>query len=449
MKRFLSFILTVTVFFSICAFNMTASAALSYSDTSVTEDFESGKIDTKLWRDMGSNKIEIAPIDSDAGSTNLSYKIGKANFDMNGSKNTFNVNTKLVLDWDIYIANGNIDYGFLAFICKDGAATRETDATGMLVYNYQTNTIGINKLKNNSGSNVTPSNTTSVALKTDEWNKLRVVVDMQDYTFRTIVNGQTISDTGGNVDFKIPFNSMPSSKEVGVNNVRLRLQSAWTGDFYIDNVSYKQYNPPSLIDSTIKENDVVNASYVELGMDFDLDVEALDIKLNDIPVSSDAIKQNSKRKLTCYLDDLSWNTSYCLKGTVWALYNTKKEFTINFTTPPQPEQLIEAAGFYNEGGDKLFALSSGEVSAKVKIWQGAEEKTYTVVAGLYKKIGDAVEMLSLKSADYTLTASAVKTITIDVPAQIENCFVKIYVLNNSTQRTPYQQSLFKGNRILE
>ena len=58
-------------------------------------------------------------------------------------------------------------------------------------------------------------------------------------------------------------------------------------------------------------------------------------------------------------------------------------------------------------------------------------------------------MISLQSADYTLSASDTKTITVDVPAETDNCFMKIYVLDNSIQRNPYQQSVFVGSRILQ
>lgn len=58
-------------------------------------------------------------------------------------------------------------------------------------------------------------------------------------------------------------------------------------------------------------------------------------------------------------------------------------------------------------------------------------------------------MISLQSADYTLSASDTKTITVDVPAETDNCFMKIYVLDNSIQRNPYQQSVFVGSRVLQ
>lgn len=419
----------------------------------VEEDFETLAIDTKIWRAPGKNVIGIAPMDMAADNGNYSYKLVDSNLDLISDKQLY-IDTKAVLDFDMHISQAKGDYIFLTILGNDGNAANIFESSGhcMLRYKSAKNALSINR----AGSYTdTPDNTTysptdtDVTLIENSWNKIRIVIDMKKLTFSVLVNGTLLRDNNDEDEFKIPFTQYKCVSQPALTTVRLQSRAEVSGNLYYDNISFRQYDAPKLLSSTIKENDVLKASCVELGLDFDSDVEDLKLKLNDEAVPPEAIKQVSKRKFICSLDNLPWDASLCLKGTVSALYNTERNFEINFSTPHQPEHLIEVTGFYDEKGDKLFALSPGNVTAKLKIWQSGDTKTYTIVSGVYKKIGDAVKMISLQSADYTLSASDTKTITVDVPAETDNCFMKIYVLDNSIQRNPYQQSVFVGSRILQ
>lgn len=416
------------------------------------DDFETKSIDTAKWRAPASGSGAVQK-EGDGG--NWSYHIASG-----GTLDNYlyplpyplQIENKAILDFDIFIEDATADYNFFTLLGNNGlsgdeAKSFETYWTGLLSYDYENKTFGV--LYNQEiykGASGYPADANAAVTAIDGWNSLRVVVDLNERTLKLIVNGTEAVDAEGNADFKIPFSSQYGSAGQMLANVKI--PSTASAKLYFDNISYRQLDAPVLTSSSVKNGDILSVTCPEIRMSFKNDITALSLKINGEDMQASNIVKNADGTYSAF-PSLVWGESYSLVGVMEGLYGTESTFTINFTTAEQEGNLIETVGFFS-GSERIYSLTSGDVTAKLKFWQD-EPQTYLYVAAAYKNTDGFIEMVSpLSFGEFTSEGNlAEKDITVTVPSDIENCFMKVFVLKDSLTRVPYEQSLFSGSMVLE
>lgn len=413
------------------------------------DDFETKAIDTTKWR---ATKGSLVQREGDEG--NWCYSIADGGLDNYAYPLPYplGIKNKAILDFDILIENATADFTFFTMLGNNGlsgdeAKSFETYWTGLLGYDFESNSLGV--LYNQvifSGYSGYPKNVEAAVPIKEGWNSVRVVADLNEQTLMLIVNGTVAEDASGNSEFEIPFSSKVGSTDGQLINVRI--QGTTAASVYLDNFAYRQLYAPVLSNSSVKSGDKISVTCPEIRMGFKNETTALSLKLNGEAVDESSIIKNADKTFSAFLS-LQWGESYTLEGIAKGPYGAESSFTLNFTTDEMPEKLIEIEGFYDEGGKRVHNIKSGKISAKLKFWQ-KEESGYVYLAGVYKEEGGRVEMISLSSNQCETTeALCEKDISVTVPDDGGDYFVRVFVLKDSLTKICYEKYLISGNTHLE
>lgn len=208
----------------------------------IEEDFESAVLDTSIWR-RAEEAVGIAPADIKAGKNNYSFKLSEVTLDNYNSH--LNLSDKAIFEFSLLLENVTTNYPFFSMWGTDSDSNAfETSGHSMLGYDHAANTIGIRAVGNYTGTDVVTGNTfvndAFVSAKVNDWNRIRVCVDMKELTFRAVVNGELLSSKDGTVDFKIPFFSYNCTSSPIIKKVMIRNAAGSDGIKYLDDIYYAE-----------------------------------------------------------------------------------------------------------------------------------------------------------------------------------------------------------------
>lgn len=375
MKRFLSLILVLAVVFSMCTIDFVANAAATSSADGISDDFQATKPNSSIWS-SNTNTIGIAPIDSDAGNGNKSYKMNTGNL-----QSTYALSlTKAVLDFDMYIVPNapTADYGFLSLYCihSDGVSDDlEGNYQGMLKYFYSSKTIGVNAYKNSSGSIVTAPTGATANFKEGAWNNLKVVIDMTTKTFRVVVNGKLLSSTSGQVDFGIPISN--NAKYVSKFKFQTGKNAGLTNNLYYDNVSLRNLTSDISVSSASSILNGEQNAPISALLTYEFTEDILPLTKDDISLKKGATAVTIKEvvtnsdKLSIRLNSkLAYNTEYSL--------DFSKVMTLDGAYLPASEQIVS---FKTKAGSRTTIIEEDfeTVSYDTTIWRDGSGKNEIVI----------------------------------------------------------------------
>lgn len=265
------------------------------------------------------------------------------------------------------------------------------------------------------------------------------------YKVSVLKDGDTNAFTAEVTDAKV----VPKGATLSLLNFQIKLHSSYitegtTPKIQIDNFKFKSTPAIAIDKATPSSGEAVTPS-AELALGFNVEPAALSVKLNGSDITLTA---NSDGTYT-YVPSvpLVWGDSYTLTGEATDKFGEKCSINIPFSVMTQPDNLIEYGKFVDAGGNELTALSSGEVTAKLRFWPKSEQ-TYTYFIALYEKDGDRMKMKDIKCAQGTFSAMTDKEITINVP-DAENYFVKVFVCDTLLSRKLFSGSEVYGQMILE
>lgn len=223
-----------------------------------------------------------------------------------------------------------------------------------------------------------------------------------------------------------------------------------TAGMYLDNIVIRMDDEITLIESSPVQGaaDVVPGDRVKL--QFNSKPETVSFTLNGIPVKETEFTVEEDGSVVFEFENLlQWETEYILRGTAVDAYGNTCAANLNFTLRVQPDYWIETLGFYDENGERLSEIKSGEITVRMRFWQ-LQPVCYTYTAGLYKQDSQAIEMLGAvckeKQAE---TGMFEEELTINVPENCENCFIRTFVWNEASQRVPYGKQFYYGNGTLD
>ncbi len=211
----------------------------------IEEDFESAVLDTSIWL-RAEEAVGIAPADIEAGKNNYSFKLSKVTLDNYNSH--LNLSDKAIFEFSLLLENVTTNYPFFSMWGTDSDSNAfETSGHSMLGYDPAANTIGIRAVGNYTGTDVVTGvdgsffvNDAFVSAKVNDWNRIRVCVDMKELTFRAVVNGELLSSKDGTVDFKIPFSSYNCTSSPIIKKVMIRNAAGSDGIKYLDDIYYAE-----------------------------------------------------------------------------------------------------------------------------------------------------------------------------------------------------------------
>lgn len=222
-----------------------------------------------------------------------------------------------------------------------------------------------------------------------------------------------------------------------------------TTALHLDNILIRMDGRMELVSASPAQGQEDALPGAPLKLQFANALESLSLRLNGTQLTPREILLDENGGCVITPDmPMEWGTAYLLEGTAADAYGTSCAVSLSFSTRPQPEHWIEFLGFYDGSGSRLSALQSGPVTARLR-FQQKSPASYTVVAGLYRQNQEAVELLALscvgQKAD-TLPCEA--QITLQVPEEYENCFIRTFVWDGLGRRLPYAAEFYSGDSCL-
>jgi len=422
------------------------------------DDFETGVLNTAVWR---SATDVIVQKEGDEG--NYSRKAtGGVNVDnFVGATPVYRLDGDFTAEFDVFFEEDTIDLDYTSFYFAGNNGLKSSDENykryetkKLLGYDFETGIFGV-LFNTNSTAATVPTAPIAGKVLNDGWNNILVKVNYKNQSMSLYINGELIKDGDGNSEFLIPcagatgysptFDDMPAVNifhtAVGAKN------GGADAEIYYDNIHYSMITSPFFAFSNIAEGEKISVTCPEIELAFRNFPEKVSVEINGTPVSEENIKKNSNN-VYCIYPDLEWEKSYSVSGKVYGEFGTEKEFTLNFETEQQPDQLIETVGFF-KGGKRIFSLESGEITAKLKMWQ-KESKSYIILMGLYENVEGRVRMISVSSpvsftSDGTLSE---KEVSVTVPEDNKNYFAELIILKDSLARMPYESIIYSGDHVL-
>ena len=418
-------------------------ATLNNTDTSGVATTDWSEVVTKAYGTDTDNKA-------------LSIRTGASYITERGSFDTLSYGT--VVDNPVL---GNSVYSFDFMV--DSAVSSLENHTLMNFASVQlsgTNTASvqvIRLIKRASGCNVWLPNDTDLGLVAfDKWNRVTMaynpVTGKAKFTLIKDVDNAVSAQTSEVNDYQLAA----ANAHTGINRITFSMNRD-NLQFYFDNVSIFNYNATALTASTPASGaqDFMPVDTIRLA--FNNKLTALNLSVGATPVTASSWIEGTDNTYSYKpAVPLAWNTDYTLSGNVTDIYGNIVPVSLSFKTPAQPQNLIEIVGFYEDDNadtsltedEKLSALESGTITAKLRFWQ-TQEASYTYFMGFYRDNNGKPEMLDVV-AD-TVTSSEIyadKALQLTIPTEYTDCSIRLYFLNNMTDRAVFGSSATVGDTIL-
>lgn len=327
-------------------------------------------------------------------------------------------------------------------------------------------------------------------LDADKWYRVVCIFNLAEGKFGATCDGQVLSDLA---IFKKGGTAEELVKLSGLLDINLYNQADCYEDesvrkastYYIDDI--KAYKTPELtfaegfaIDSDgVKISDSSKAMAADtLVIKLSNEIAKTELTLNGSAVSKDSFVEIDRTTViekaslkadgtvTCDMEKvidvtyaylpketlapLNWDDEYTLSGSVTDIYgNTKEIEDYSFATVPQPDNLIQITGFYDESGKKLDNLTNGEITAKIRFWQKAQSP-YTYMLLLTKGIEGIPLMTDIKAGEATLSGGAGYTEK-EIKINVSDCTdstLSLLAWDNLSGRNPYSDNCFYGKKVL-
>ncbi|MBE7031194.1 MAG: hypothetical protein E7409_07200 [Ruminococcaceae bacterium] len=299
-----------------------------------------------------------------------------------------------------------------------------------------------------------------VIINPDTWVSVNLVLHLKTGTYDAYVNGTKVKE-----GLKIGHVTDNTQQVSGGSNLKsMKIAAGTTGHYnvdiystwqvYVDNISGAVYQPLSYLGGKVvddKGNAVTNVLPVNNPMlSFNNEIKTFNLTMNGTAIAATDIVKGQGGEYTIKHTPFAWGTEYTIAGTATDIYGKTVNVSLEFTTVPAVDNMIEVMGFYNAESKELTALESGNITAKLRFWQ-TQQSTYTYMMVLYQKNADGkIEMKNI-AADTVTSAEifAEKSISLAVPEEFENCYVQIVVWDNLTNRSIYTADDFYGARTLK
>ena len=425
------------------------------------DDFETGVLDTSVWRSSTADVI----FQKEGDNGNYSRKAaGDTAFDnFIGSSSVYKLGGDFIIEFDILIDKETIqtDYATLLLAGNNGLSSKDEnykrfETKRLLGYDVETGKFGVLFDTDNTSASI-PSSLVVGKVLEDGWNNILVQIKRETQSLNLYINGELLKDGSGKSDFVFPCAGSEGYFPIGdidVSNIRHQTVAAsnYSGGadacIYYDNISYREITAPIFKASSVKDWEKLSVTRPEIKLSFKNFPRGATLYLNDTPIEESNIRKVSSNELMVY-PALSWEQSYTLSGKILGEFGSEKEFSLTFETGSQPDTLIETVGFFSEGR-RVFAPESGNISAKVNFWQNTP-KSYILIAACYKEIDGRIKMVSISSpvAFTSANVSEEKEVTVQVPEDAQNCFVEYIVLKDTLSRMPYESTLYSGSQVLK
>ena len=226
--------------------------------------------------------------------------------------------------------------------------------------------------------------------------------------------------------------------------------------FYFDNIDLYSYESTVLNETTPTNGAQDFMPMDTISLKFNNEITALNLSIGAAPIPAASWVAGANNTYSYKPTILSWDTEYTLSGTVTDIYGGTLPVSLSFKTAPQPEKFVEIVGFYeDDNGDtildeseKLTTLEDGTITAKIRFWQ-TQETSYTYFMGFYRDNGGKPEMIDVVADTVTSSEVSVdKTLQLTIPTEYSDCYIRLFFLNNMSDRIVLDSSNTVGDTTL-
>ena len=423
------------------------------------EDFETGEVNPQKWRAPRDGDVS-AVVQREGDNGNYCYRIEDRTLDINIGQNGIVSSgvlhkadgDKYLIEYDLLLENITENRLFFGISLKNTDANLDysTYYKGTIGYHLSKSSFYVRADDYSMADNPKASNA-FVEAEQGKWHHLMIYINKNERMLRLYVNGTLATNPDGKYEFKLPMSGEIDDdfKAAAISNLNFGVGGA-TGDYYIDNISIREISGPIVDETNLTEGMSLSTSCPEFQFVFrNNEVKKVNAYLNDEQLTADVLKWNENGSLSLF-PLLAFGENYTLKLSAEDMFGNKKDFEYDFQAIEQPQKLIEIKGFFDGEGDRISAIKSGDITAKLRFWQ-KDAASYLLLAGVYKEIDGKINMLSL-SAPKTISAEgalAEDTITVSVPSDTKDCFVRVFILKDSLIGLPYERNLILGDLILK